>query len=362
MEKYTKHFEMFPDLQSELLTQQFIIDYIESTFFEKLKTVKTILSIDIDEDLIYSDNQRMVLFLNESIDNKIEELEKSQVKFLEIPDWVKSIHKRSDIGELIQGIRDMLNELDYESDESIIEAIKSNITNNYDFIDAKDRISFTDAELIKSLDVAKIISNNEQFYENENNLEMLLTFKPVLRLLDYKSFSNIYRQLFINIFSIFDASVFDILKEYFNKNINELEIFFNPNNSKTEKQKLSFDELLKFNDIDSLHYEMINTRFSGIYISSIMRHIKNFRDDFFDESLDFSKLLETINRRNIHIHNKGIVDNKYVEDINPYSYKLGDTAFITREYLYNTFELFSSLESKLINLNSIKNKVTNISS
>src|SRR5699024_7763701 len=187
-----------------------------------------------------------------SIDAKVDELENTSIELLKLPNSIKELDQRSDLGELINTIRELLFSKDNKSDETIIQIIKSNIKESYEFVDPIHQISFTDDEISTSLEAAKIINNNQKYYENSENIEALLNFKATLRLVDNKSLSNIYRQSFINIFSIFDATVFDILKEYFKNNIEELEIFFNPSNSNNSKLKYTFEDILEFDDLDSL--------------------------------------------------------------------------------------------------------------
>ena len=56
--------------------------------------------------------------------------------------------------------------------------------------------------------------------------------------------------------------------------------------------------------------------------------------------------MEMIERRNIHLHNKGFVDNKYFDSFNIYKFNIGDYAYIDNEYLFikvmNALAQFSS--------------------
>lgn len=226
MSNYSKHFEMFSDLGSELITQNFVINYIEDTFFHKLAKIRIILGIDLEGDLIFSDNQKTISHLNRLIDEKVNELQGDKIDFIEYPSWLNTIDVRSPIGELIDYISEILNSEQFDSEESMAARIREDITNSHKFLEPKDRVTYTDDEILESIKASKIIKNNKLFYKNTNNVDTLLEFKTTLRLLDNYSLSNIYRQAFINIFSIFDATVFDILKEYSKNNINELENFF----------------------------------------------------------------------------------------------------------------------------------------
>ena len=229
MTEYKKAFDCFSELNSEMLAQQFVVDYIEGKYFSEYNEVKDILNMTLEQDDIFSNNQGFIETINEHIENKIEEYQNSKVHFQEIPNWLDRVDSRSEFGELIEFVLDY-GECEYsDSEEFLFSSIKKEINEMYQHIDSADSITYTDDEIHKAITAAKIIRNNSLCWEHENNEHILLNFKTTLRLLDNLSACNIYRQAFINIFSIFDAFVFDTLKDYFKNNIQKLEVFFNPN-------------------------------------------------------------------------------------------------------------------------------------
>lgn len=61
---------------------------------------------------------------------------------------------------------------------------------------------------------------------------------------------------------------------------------------------------------------------------------------------DFAKLIELVLRRNIHVHNRGIVDERYLDknmkemaNFNVYGFEVGDYARIDNEYWKEAIEL-----------------------
>ena len=154
--------------------------------------------------------------------------------------------------------------------------------------------------------------------------------------------SNIYRQSFVNIFSIFDAYVFDNLKEYFYEHPEHLDIFLDIKNN--DRIKASIDDVVLFSSIEELKRDLIQKQFNGRYISELIRKLHKFKPSVF-ENIDYSVLLEMIERRNIHLHNKGYVDEKYCDSVNLYSLKIGEYAYIDSKYLFitvfNTLSQFS---------------------
>ena len=60
---------------------------------------------------------------------------------------------------------------------------------------------------------------------------MINSFKTSIKLVDNSSLSNIFRQSFINIFSIFDAYVFEYIEEFFCAYPKELSRFLEVKNN-----------------------------------------------------------------------------------------------------------------------------------
>jgi len=320
---------------------------MEDNFFQKFDDVKRILNINMDWDDVFTDNQNFINQINKKIDDKSDEIQRSHKRLINYPDWLKDIDARSQFGELINYVIDYLGDNSEINDVELFNTIRKDIDDTNHYNDDTDELLYSDDQVYKAIEASKIIINNNLYYENGNDEMIIADFKTNLRLFDNYSLSNIYRQIFINIFSIFDAYVYDNFKVYFRNNINELEVFFNPNNSKSDELKFSFKELLEFNDIESVYNTMIEARLNGKYLSNIMRLLNKYKEDFFDKSLSLGDLLEAINRRNIHVHKKGIVDKKYLNDTNPYSFNEGDIAYISRDYLFHIFKILTSFDHNL---------------
>ncbi|HPG92646.1 MAG TPA: hypothetical protein PK675_04465, partial [Clostridia bacterium] len=227
MSKYKKVFDFLSELNSELFSQYFVIDYIEGIFFSEYDIVKKILNISLEQNDIFINNQDFIKTVNKHLENKLDKYENSKITYKEIPNWLDGVDARSEFGELIKFVIEYINEENYDSNCTLFIKIKEEINEMYKNIALEDRIVYSDDDIYKAITVAEIINNNNICWENENYEKILLNFKTTLRLLDNLSLSNIYRQSFINIFSIFDAFVFDTLKKYFENNIQELESFFN---------------------------------------------------------------------------------------------------------------------------------------
>ncbi|MDE6604544.1 MAG: hypothetical protein K2K85_00795, partial [Clostridia bacterium] len=131
----------------------------------------------------------------------------------------------------------------------------------------------------------------------------------------------------------------------------ELEKLF----SNKELIKIGVDEIVSFNKIEALKNDIIQKQFEGRYLSDILSRLKEYNKTVFD-NINFPNLMEMVSRRNIHIHNKGIVDDKYSEKYNIYGLKKGDFAFIDNNYLlanvFNTLLTFAQNLQNLLDNNS----------
>lgn len=73
--------------------------------------------------------------------------------------------------------------------------------------------------------------------------------------------------------------------------------------------------------------------------------------------IDYPALMEMIERRNIHLHNKGFADSKYCTSFNIYKFNIGDYAYIDSEYLFikvfNSLSRFATNFEKVFNIGTV---------
>lgn len=112
--------------------------------------------------------------------------------------------------------------------------------------------------------------------------------------------------------------MFDHLKQFFYTNSNELENFFDIKNN--EKVKITLDEIVLFDSINDLKINMVQKQFYGKYLSELISKLKRYNPNIFN-NIDYPTLMEMIERRNIHLPNKGFTDNKYCNSFNIYVFK-----------------------------------------
>ena len=102
---------------------------------------------------------------------------------------------------------------------------------------------------------------------------------------------------------------------------------------------------------------MIHKQLAGRYLSELINKLKKYRPSLFT-GVEYPVLMEMIERRNIHLHNKGIVDEKYCGFFNIYHFCDGEYAFIGDKYLFtivfNTLSQFTKNMEKELNIDNVK--------
>jgi hypothetical protein len=149
---------------------------------------------------------------------------------------------------------------------------------------------------------------------------------------------NVHRQTFLLLLMAFDATVFDLvrvaLKADFFGLISKL--------SKDDK-KVSLSDLTAHGSFDRFCDSTIDQQLKGLYVKDLVLFLqKKAGVQLVETSSHFDELLEAILRRNIHIHNRGIVDQRFLNDgCNPHGLKLGDYAEIGFIYWHKTSSLLA---------------------
>lgn len=339
------------NFQSELISQTSIVHYIEFQFEQELNKVRRYLNVEIKDEL-YNNNSNYMKLILSTCDELLSRNSKSYVAEKELPAIARNVDVREPIGEVIEycietledggklGVAELKQELD-----------KINKENDEDYC----YYDFTEQQIEEMIDSAYIIKDYRKNYELKEQDEMINSFKTSIKLVDNSSLSNIFRQSFINIFSIFDAYVFEYIEEFFCAYPKELSLFLEVKNN--EKIKFTLDEVVDFEDIENLKNEMLHKQLAGRHLSELINKLKKYRPSLFT-GVEYPVLMEMIERRNIHLHNKGIVDEKYCSFFNIYHFYDGEYAFIDDKYLFtivfNTLSQFTKNMEKELNIDNVK--------
>ncbi|MCK7559075.1 hypothetical protein MKQ70_30500 [Chitinophaga sedimenti] len=121
---------------------------------------------------------------------------------------------------------------------------------------------------------------------------------------------------------------------------------------------ISLERIIKSNNIEILKDELINEKAAEIAYQSLKDQLKlineKFRVSLNENNFNhLDTLIEIYETRNLHIHNKGIVNNIYISKVSNPKYMIGDLRDIDKEYLITSIELLQ-LAADQLSENSIK--------
>jgi len=120
---------------------------------------------------------------------------------------------------------------------------------------------------------------------------------------------NARRQGFIVLMTIFDATLFDLVKLALKSDFFKLIAHFG------EGEKISLQELGEYGSFESLQTEVIEDQLKRKYLKDILFFLKRQGVSCVDGAAGhtFAHLIEMVLRRNVHVHNRGIVDEQYLQ-------------------------------------------------
>lgn len=287
------------------------------------------------------------------------------------------IGKLDELNSIVTDINNELNKVEdaifYDNSEStnIEESIYNIIYDKYSFLDlyeGNNKCSYTYEELFKyistqldyyqdrTLTFSDISGKKKEalidycitnIYKNDlvniNVIETFFTDMNIKIQANSRDNSlNVFRQGFILLLTTVDAVIFDLVRILLDN------CFFDYIGDFSRKDdKIRVSEFKEYGNFQIFKDNEIRKRLKGKYIKDILGIFQKLEVDYINNN--FTILIECINRRNIHIHNQGIVDKNYEEGINPYNLKEGDVAYITEKYFNKTCGLLECLIIELCN-------------
>jgi len=156
-----------------------------------------------------------------------------------------------------------------------------------------------------------------------------------IRMIKPEAEINVLRQGFILLMTIFDATMFDLMRVAISKD------FFRLISIVAKQDKVSLESLSKYSTFDQFRNEIIEEQLKPKYLKDILTILDNQNVQYIDDTSGFKSihLKEMIQRRNIHIHNRGRVDERYMErdsngkpKYNIYNHAIGSIAQIDYQY------------------------------
>ncbi|HKP52507.1 MAG TPA: hypothetical protein VJ183_07630 [Chloroflexia bacterium] len=191
-----------------------------------------------------------------------------------------------------------------------------------------------------------------QFYRVEHKFQKLLgvedqisNLRLSMRLSQPDAEINIWRQGFISLMTVFEATVFDLVRAAFRTDFFSVLALFtgHPGVKNDRMSKLSLEYLAHRGSFDRLQDSVIEELLASKYLKELLFNLRKL--DVLPEKLPlagssttansaevpFIELIELVLRRNVHLHNRGIVDDDYLQ-YNVGKLALGDLATISDSY------------------------------
>ncbi|AOY76704.1 hypothetical protein [Clostridium formicaceticum] len=330
----------------ELETIDRYVQYMEQNFYLQYKKLEVANELVKKFDLFTEcqeqrkSNQIILKEVQEKIKKALVECEDkiNKSKRIEIPEWANDLRILNDE----YGLTEYLNPVYCDNDSDYIEYLNTvdplELKLKIDKLDEKNNYAEFHSEDYKYLiEYMKIIHNNETINDLENTYDELINFLTLYKIFDSENPINIYRQSFILLMTAFDATIYDISKELFINN------FFSCVEKLDNKGKISYSDIAKKGSFESMALDIVEDSLSKIYLHKLLFIIRDSIEHFFVfEGKDiFVDIIEMVKRRNIHVHNKGIVDQQYFEsDIkhNIYNLVINEYATIDDDYYIKAYD------------------------
>jgi hypothetical protein len=166
--------------------------------------------------------------------------------------------------------------------------------------------------------------------------EKIEQVEVALKMSSQKENMNILRQGFINLMAIFDVIMFDIVRVVLMNNFFNLIEHFNKPTKARKEITISINGLHNYSSFEDFKEKIIEAHLKNCYLKDILLILEKL-DTFHSKTkgkYEFGRLIELIMRRNIHLHNGGRVDERYLEEeaTHIYGLELNVIAVITSEY------------------------------
>jgi hypothetical protein len=179
------------------------------------------------------------------------------------------------------------------------------------------------------------LSRKEKLDGLQSVLEWFHRLRLIVRASEPDAEINVLRQGFILLMTAFDAAVFDLVRVKLRKNFFDLIGAFGKN------EKVTLQEIGAAGSFEVFRDKLIEEQLKARYIKDLLCLLRDMGVPCTDEDAGdrFIQLIELVLRRNVHVHNRGVVDERYLErdqkgspKYNLYNLSLGEVARIDEPY------------------------------
>jgi hypothetical protein len=162
---------------------------------------------------------------------------------------------------------------------------------------------------------------------------------------------NPLRQGFVLLMTVFDAAVFDLTRVAFRRKFFKLIGVFG------KQEKVTLEAVGEAGSFEAFCDKLIEDQLKKRYLKDLLILLQTLGVQCTDESAghQFVHLIELVLRRNVHIHNRGVVDQRYLESdpltgkprFNLDTLKPGDLARIDEGYFQTALRLCTNCIDRL---------------
>jgi hypothetical protein len=138
----------------------------------------------------------------------------------------------------------------------------------------------------------------------------------------------------------FDAAVFDLVRVALRRR------FFDLIGKFGKQEKVTVDWIGSCGSFETVRDRMIEDQLKRRYVKDLLSLLHGMGVQCVKEGEQFVRLIELILRRNLHVHNRGVVDERYLEreqgakpKFNLDNLKVGDVAQIDSQYFHTADQL-----------------------
>ena len=245
----------------------------------------------------------------------LERLENAAVKFEQMvrPADLPVTDARSTAGESIQYMLDSLeNDTSAEAIAIARQELREQLDNysdQGDLVFIGNRLGSRDELADFSVESALYLMQSRESSDLQNLTGMIEDLEITIRMSRGDAEIDIYRQSFITLMTIFDATVFDLVKLALKRDFFGLIGFF------SKQDRISLERIGKYQSFEDFRDDIVEEQLKSKYLKDILFVLDSQKITLTDsqEGGKFIHLIELVLRRNIHVHNRGRVDNKYLE-------------------------------------------------
>ncbi len=123
---------------------------------------------------------------------------------------------------------------------------------------------------------------------------------------------------------------------------------------------LTTEAILEHSSIETLQQHILNKELSEISYKSFFNQVQyvtqKFNLNFVGSKDDVPKIVEIIETRNIHVHNRGIINTIYLSNFNLSEFYVDDYRKIDNDYLKSSRNTLNAFIVQFLNLT--KQKIT----